>query len=187
MRNGPYSLHRFSGNAGYKEGMMREGSCIRSLALDFAFAEMRSKPGVAYFVRKLPSLLLAPSLVLVLFVIYSRFLNTNISPPTWALVLACLLSWPAQLFLTVKTRDVLKLMEARKRGARLPPVLKHAIPGNYESVKKVFEMRASGYLGWSTLPGLLSVCVTDDLFVRSYSVLAVDGAIWKNFQSENFL
>ena len=104
-------------------------------------------PGVKLLLRGSPRLLVAPGVVLALDWLRRQSLNAYV--PVWVLVLICLFSWPLQLWLIVHRRDFVKRTEARKRGARLPPVIKHTTLGNYEAGKSFREKRANGYLGAS--------------------------------------
>lgn len=108
---------------------------------------MSAKPGVIFLLRTFPHLLVAPGVVLALDLLRRRFLDLDI--PIWVLILIYLLSWPLQLFIIVQWHDFVTRMEARKRGAQLPPVIKLKSFGNYESIKHFEEMRAHGYLGAS--------------------------------------
>ena len=108
---------------------------------------MPSTPGVTFVLRTLPHLLVAPGVVLALDVLRRRVLDLDI--PIWILIPVYLFSWPLQLFIIVQRRDILKGLETRKRGARLPPVIKHTSLGNYKVVSYFEERKANGYLGTS--------------------------------------
>lgn len=108
---------------------------------------MPSRPGVTFLLRTLPHLLVAPGVVFALDLLRRQFLDLDI--PNWILIPVYLLSWPLQLFIIVQRRDILRGLEARRRGARPPPAIKHTSLGNYKVVSYFEETKANGYLGVS--------------------------------------
>lgn len=102
---------------------------------------MSLPPGIVYLAKLLPRLVAPPLLV------YGAKLLTELRSgiviPTWATVLACVLSGPAVLTVVVQYKDHQNRRDAAANGAVLP----QALPGWIGGINMLFTNVADMYPG----------------------------------------
>jgi hypothetical protein len=102
---------------------------------------MSLPPGIVYLAKLLPRLVAPPLLVYGAKVLTE--LRSGIVIPTWATVLACILSGPAVLTVVVQYNDHKNRRDAAANGAVLP----QALPGWIGGINMLFTNVADMYPG----------------------------------------
>ncbi|PPQ73115.1 hypothetical protein CVT26_014736, partial [Gymnopilus dilepis] len=108
---------------------------------------MKLPPGPIYIIQNLPSIILPPALTLLTAKALPSLTHTSTPIPTWALLLAAVLSLPIAWFLQIQYRDWRDARAARKLGAVLPPVVKSRLPGGLDVLRRFLDNLSNGYPG----------------------------------------
>ncbi|TFK35048.1 cytochrome P450 monooxygenase pc-2 [Crucibulum laeve] len=102
-------------------------------------------PGIVYLLPRLPRILAPPALVYIISYLLEAQLGFRFSG--WALAISLVLSLPTALTLVVLWRDIFMYLDARSRGAVLPPARLDRSPGSIRSLLAGMRNFKSGYPG----------------------------------------
>ncbi|KAI0652994.1 cytochrome P450 monooxygenase pc-3 [Cubamyces menziesii] len=104
-------------------------------------------PGPRYLVSQLPNVLTPPAIVYAL--TYLARERLHLSPPTWLLALAYLLSWPLAFTAFVQWHDYSNARRARAQGTVIPRAVEHKWPGSIDLLRRIFALDKTRYMGHS--------------------------------------
>lgn len=111
----------------------------------FPATVMPLPPGPVYLLQNLPSVVLLPSIVLVIVKFLPQF---GFYPlPAWITGLACFLSFPLSIFVQVQYRDIADRRAAASHGAVLPPKVFDKRPGGLTLLARMLDNLKNGYPG----------------------------------------
>jgi hypothetical protein len=102
-------------------------------------------PGIVHLSSRLPLLLTPPGLVYILNIISREYLD--IEAPRWLFIMACVLSLPVALMVSVYYKDWMDARNAAANGAILPPRIKDPTPGSLRTLAIAVENFKTGYPG----------------------------------------
>jgi hypothetical protein len=102
-------------------------------------------PGIVYLSSRLPLLLAPPCLVYILNIISREYLDTEV--PQWRFIMACVLSLPVALMVSVYYKDWVDAQDAAANGAIMPPKVKDPTPGSLRTLAIAIENFKTGYPG----------------------------------------
>jgi hypothetical protein len=120
-------------------------------------------PGIVHLLSR-PSLLAPLGLVYILNIISREYLD--IEAPRWLFIMACVLSLPFALMVSVYYKDWMDARDAAANGAILPPRIKDPTPGSLRTLAVAVENFKTGYPGKFVLSTLVFRCQFEKLTTR---------------------
>ncbi|KDR74361.1 hypothetical protein GALMADRAFT_250232 [Galerina marginata CBS 339.88] len=105
---------------------------------------MQLPPGPVYLLQNLPGVVGPPAITFLV----AKFLPSfEIEPPTWAVILAVILSLPVALFLKFQYKDFIDHRAAAAHGAVMPPRVRDKWPAGLGLLWKAVDNVNNGYPG----------------------------------------